>query len=43
MVRCLEAGTPENPDTDIPRAVSGNPNKDSRTSTRFVENGTICV
>ena len=35
----LNAWTPENPDTDIPRAVSGDPNKNSRTSTRFVENG----
>ena len=25
--------------TDLPRAVSGDPNKNSRTSTRFVENG----
>lgn len=35
----LKAWTPENPNTDIPRAVSGDPNGNARTSTRFVENG----
>jgi hypothetical protein len=36
---CLDAWTPDNTDTDIPRAVSGDPNKNSRQSDRFVENG----
>lgn len=35
----LNAWTPENPNTDIPRAVSGDPNGNARTSERFVENG----
>ncbi|MBN2611293.1 MAG: TonB-dependent receptor [Bacteroidales bacterium] len=35
----LDAWTPENPDTDIPRAVSGDPNHNARTSDRFVEDG----
>lgn len=35
----LNAWTPENPNTDIPRAVIGDPNGNSRTSDRFVENG----
>lgn len=39
----LNAWTPENPDTDIPRAVSGDPNKNSRTSTRLWRMVTICV
>ncbi len=37
---CLNAWTPENPNTDIPRAVSGDPNGNSRlASDRFIENG----
>lgn len=36
---CLNAWTPENPNTDIPRAVSGDPNKNARQSDRFIENG----
>ena len=36
---CLNAWTPENTDTDIPRAVTGDPNKNSRFSDRFIENG----
>lgn len=35
----LDAWTPENPDTDVPRAVSGDPNHNARTSDRFVEDG----
>lgn len=36
---CLNAWTPENTDTDIPRAVQGDPNGNSRISDRFIENG----
>lgn len=35
----LNAWTPENTNTNIPRAVSGDPNLNSRTSDRFVEDG----
>ncbi|WP_341226431.1 TonB-dependent receptor [uncultured Arcticibacterium sp.] len=35
----LDAWTPQNTDTDVPRAVSGDPNANSRTSDRFVEDG----
>lgn len=35
----LDAWTPENTDTDIPRAVVGDPNGNIQTSDRFVENG----
>lgn len=35
----LRAWTPENPNTDVPRAVSGDPNGNNRTSDRFVEKG----
>ena len=35
----LNAWTPTNTNTDIPRAVSGDPNQNARVSTRFVENG----
>lgn len=35
----LNAWTPENPNTNVPRAVNGDPNQNSRTSTRFVEDG----
>lgn len=35
----LRAWTPQNTDTDVPRAVQGDPNKNSRVSDRFVENG----
>ena len=31
--------TPENTDTDVPRAVQGDPNKNNRVSDRYVENG----
>lgn len=36
---CLNAWTPENPHTDIPRAVTGDPNNNKRSSDRFIENG----
>lgn len=35
----LRAWTPENTNTDIPRAVNSDPNQNTRTSDRFVENG----
>ncbi|RYC67754.1 MULTISPECIES: SusC/RagA family TonB-linked outer membrane protein [Spirosoma] len=35
----LNAWTPENTNTDIPRAVSGDPNGNTRTSDRFLEDG----
>jgi TonB-dependent starch-binding outer membrane protein SusC len=35
----LNAWTPTNTNTDIPRAVSGDPNHNTRTSDRFIENG----
>lgn len=35
----LNAWTPENTDTDVPRAVQGDPNKNNRVSDRYVENG----
>jgi TonB-linked SusC/RagA family outer membrane protein len=35
----LRAWTPTNTNTDIPRAASGDPNQNSRPSTRFVEDG----
>lgn len=35
----LDSWRPENPDTDIPRAVVGDPNGNNRISDRFVENG----
>jgi len=35
----LNAWTPTNTNTNIPRAITGDPNENSRTSTRFLENG----
>jgi len=35
----LNAWTPTNTNTDIPRAVSGDPNHNTRTSNRFIESG----
>lgn len=35
----LDAWTPEHPNTDVPRAIYGDPNDNSRESTRFLENG----
>lgn len=37
----VNAWTPQNTDTDIPRAVLGDPNQNSRESTRFLENGSF--
>ncbi|MBC3785448.1 SusC/RagA family TonB-linked outer membrane protein [Spirosoma utsteinense] len=35
----LQAWTPENTNTSIPRAISGDPNGNTRTSDRFIEDG----
>jgi TonB-dependent starch-binding outer membrane protein SusC len=35
----LNAWTPTNTNTDVPRAVDGDPNRNSRTSDRFLEDG----
>ncbi len=35
----LRAWTPANTNTDVPRAVNGDPNNNSRTSDRFIEDG----
>lgn len=35
----LNAWTPQNTNTNIPRSVSGDPNQNSRTSDRFIEDG----
>ncbi len=35
----LNAWTPENTNTNMPRAVLGDPNRNNRASTRFLENG----
>jgi hypothetical protein len=35
----LNAWTPTNTNTDIPRAISSDPNQNSRPSTRFIEDG----
>ncbi|HEY8657628.1 MULTISPECIES: SusC/RagA family TonB-linked outer membrane protein [unclassified Flavobacterium] len=35
----LNAWTPENTNTDIPRLIASDPNVNNRTSTRFLENG----
>ncbi|HEY0743684.1 MAG TPA: TonB-dependent receptor [Chryseosolibacter sp.] len=35
----LDRWTPENTNTSVPRAVSGDPNQNARASDRFVENG----
>ncbi|MEO5943206.1 MAG: TonB-dependent receptor [Ferruginibacter sp.] len=37
--KVLNAWTPTNTNTDVPRAVSADPNQNARTSTRFLENG----
>ena len=40
MTSALNAWTPENRDTDVPRAVFGDPNQNARrNSTRFIEDG----
>ncbi len=35
----LDRWTPENPNTNVPRAISGDPNQNARASDRFIENG----
>jgi hypothetical protein len=35
----LNAWTPSNTNTDVPRAISGDPNNNSRSSNRFIESG----
>ncbi len=35
----LDRWTPENTNTNVPRAISGDPNQNARASNRFVENG----
>jgi hypothetical protein len=35
----LDRWTPDNQDTDVPRAVDGDPNNNSRISDRFIEDG----
>jgi TonB-dependent starch-binding outer membrane protein SusC len=35
----LDRWTPENTNTNVPRAISGDPNQNARASDRFVENG----
>jgi len=35
----LDRWTPENPNTDVPRAVSGDPNRNARSSSRWIEDG----
>jgi hypothetical protein len=37
--KVLDAWTPENSGSNVPRAISGDPNQNSRTSDRFVESG----
>jgi TonB-dependent starch-binding outer membrane protein SusC len=37
----LNAWTPTNTKTNIPRAISSDPGKNARTSTRFLENGSF--
>jgi len=39
--RATERWTPENKDTNVPRAVSGDPNNNFRPSTRFLEDGSF--
>lgn len=39
LTSTLDAWTPNNTNTDIPRAVLSDPNKNARESTRFLENG----
>lgn len=38
-VQVLDAWTPEATNTDIPRAITGDPNLNSRLSTRYIEDG----
>ena len=45
LTSVLDAWTPTNTDTDMPRAVLNDPNRNARESDRFLENGTLsaCV
>jgi TonB-dependent starch-binding outer membrane protein SusC len=38
-IRAMDRWTPENPNTSEPRAIWGDPNQNTRTSDRFVEDG----
>jgi TonB-linked SusC/RagA family outer membrane protein len=38
-VEVLNAWTPEHPNTDMPRPISGDPNQNARVSDRWIENG----
>lgn len=38
-VAVVNRWTPENPDTNVPRAISGDPNQNARASDRFIEDG----
>lgn len=40
-VNVLNAWTPENTNTNIPRAISGDPNQNARPSTRWIESGSF--
>ncbi|MEN1786200.1 MAG: TonB-dependent receptor, partial [Bacteroidota bacterium] len=40
-VEALDAWTPQNTNTNIPRMVSGDPNQNTRTSDRFIEDGSF--
>lgn len=35
----LDRWTPENTDTDVPRAITGDPNRNARISSRYIEDG----
>ena len=39
LTTTLDAWTPDNTNTDMPRAVLGDPNNNTRESTRYLENG----
>jgi TonB-linked SusC/RagA family outer membrane protein len=39
--RVLDAWTPENSNSDMPRAIAGDPNRNGRLSTRWIENGSF--
>jgi len=35
----MDRWTPENPNTDVPRAINGDPNRNARASSRWIEDG----
>jgi TonB-linked SusC/RagA family outer membrane protein len=37
----LDRWTPENPNTDVPRAINGDPNRNARASSRWIEDGSF--